>query len=113
MHELALTQSIVELVVDRALREGMRAVTRVELEVGAASGVEPEALRFCFDAVTRETAAEGAVLDIREQPLRGRCRDCGLVFDLAGLAAPCPQCHAYAPTVLGGRQLRVTFFEGH
>ena len=57
MHELALSQSIVELVLERAAAERLRTVTRVVVEVGAAAGVDPEALRFCFEAVTEETAA--------------------------------------------------------
>jgi hydrogenase nickel incorporation protein HypA/HybF len=59
MHELALSQSIVDLVLERAAAERLRTVTRV-VEVGAAAGVDPEALRFCFDAVAEATAARGA-----------------------------------------------------
>jgi len=56
MHELALSQSIVDLVVECARKEGVHAVTRVVVEVGVAAGVEPDALRFCFDVVAADTA---------------------------------------------------------
>jgi Zn finger protein HypA/HybF involved in hydrogenase expression len=46
MHELALSQSIVALVLERARATRLRTVTRVAVEVGAAAGVDPEALRF-------------------------------------------------------------------
>jgi len=112
MHELALTHSIVELVLDRAQIEGLRNVTRVVLEVGAAAGVDAEALRFCFDAVTHDTPAQGARLDIEAIALRAICRDCGDEFQPDGLIADCPRCHAYAPRFIAGQELRVKEFEG-
>ncbi|MFI5399931.1 MAG: hydrogenase maturation nickel metallochaperone HypA [SAR324 cluster bacterium] len=112
MHELALTHSIVELVLDRAQLEGMRTVTRVVLEVGAAAGVDSEALQFCFDAVTHDTPAQGARLAIEAIPLRAVCRDCGDEFQPDGLIADCPHCHAYAPTFIAGQELRVKEFDG-
>jgi hydrogenase nickel incorporation protein HypA/HybF len=112
VHELALSQSLVEAVLERAQVEGMRSVTRVRLELGVAAGVEREALCFCFDAVTRATPAEGAELVVETVPLRGRCRECALEFEPAGLVAPCPRCGAYAPIFTAGRELRVKSFEG-
>ena len=112
MHELALSQGIVELVLAHARREGLRSVTRIVLEVGAAAGVEPESLRFCFEAAAFDTAAQGAELRIDAVPLRGRCRECGLEFEPPGLMAACPRCQAYAPRFTSGRELRVKEFEG-
>jgi hydrogenase nickel incorporation protein HypA/HybF len=112
VHELALSQSIVDAVLLRAQQEGMHSVTRVVLELGTAAGVERAALSFCFDAVTRATAAEGADLEIETVPLRGRCRACHREFEPAGLISPCPSCGAYAPIFTAGRELRVKSFEG-
>jgi hydrogenase nickel incorporation protein HypA/HybF len=74
MHELALTQEIVEIVRERA---GDRRVRRVVLEIGKLSAVLPDAVRFCFDLCAEGTAAEGAVLEILEPAGRARCRACG------------------------------------
>jgi hydrogenase nickel incorporation protein HypA/HybF len=63
MHELALSQAIVDMCAERAA--GAR-VLRVTLEVGALAAVLPEALRFCFDVCARDTALEGAALEIVE-----------------------------------------------
>lgn len=74
MHELALTQEIVELVSRRVA--GAR-VTRVVLEVGRLSAVLPDAIRFCFDICADGTPLQGAALDVVEVPGAGRCRRCG------------------------------------
>ena len=112
MHELALSQSIVDLVVEYARREGISAVTRVTVEVGAAAGVEPDALQFCFECVTGDTVAQGAELAIETIALWVRCRDCACEFAPAGIFSACPRCGGAAPELLRGRELRVKSFDG-
>jgi hydrogenase nickel incorporation protein HypA/HybF len=62
MHELALAREIVAIVCGAA--HG-RVVHKVTLEIGRLSGVMPEAIEFCFEAVAQGTLAEGALLAIR------------------------------------------------
>jgi hydrogenase nickel incorporation protein HypA/HybF len=80
MHELGLAQEIVEIACERS-RDGAR-ITRVVVAVGRLSVVLPDALRFCFDEVTRGTPAEGAELAILETPGLARCRACGASVEL-------------------------------
>ena len=87
MHELALTQSIVETVAEHA--QGRR-VRRVTLEIGRLAGVEMDSLRFCFELATEGTALEGAALDIREIEGRVLCKACGREFVQDALYTPCP-----------------------
>jgi hydrogenase nickel incorporation protein HypA/HybF len=62
MHELALTREIVAIV---CVAGHDRRVHKVTLEIGRLSGVMPEAIEFCFEAVAQGTLAEGARLAIR------------------------------------------------
>ena len=112
MHELALTQSIVDLATACARQEGLHKVTRVVVEVGAASGVEPDSLSFCFDIVAADTMARGAELHIDRIDLWGACGACGNEFHMVHLASPCPECGAYGPRLLHGRELRVKSIDG-
>jgi len=59
MHEMALAESVLDLIEDCLLREGGKRIKTVRLEIGKLSAVEPEAMRFCFDAVARGTLAKG------------------------------------------------------
>ena len=111
MHELALSQSIVDLVVECARKQGVHAITRVVVEVGLAAGVEPDALRFCFDVVAADTLAQGAELAIETITLQARCRDCAREFEPARPVSSCPRCGSYAPHLLRGRELRVKSFD--
>jgi hydrogenase nickel incorporation protein HypA/HybF len=64
MHEAGLMQSALELAGGHARRAGAVAIRRVVLRVGALSGVEPDALRFAFEALAPGTPAAGATLEL-------------------------------------------------
>jgi hydrogenase nickel incorporation protein HypA/HybF len=103
MHELSITQGVVEAVTDRT---GSATVVSVRLRVGQLSGVVPDAMRFCFELVTAGTPLEGAVLEIDRPEGRGSCRACGAEFPLPDLILLC-QCGSADVEVLAGRELAV------
>jgi hydrogenase nickel incorporation protein HypA/HybF len=111
MHELSLTQSLVEIAEEHARRAGATAIRGITLEVGALSGAVPEALEFAFDVCSKGTLAEGAVLTIRRRAGHGRCAACGVAADCAELTAVCPVCGALAFDLDAGRELRVLELE--
>ena len=107
MHELSITQSIVDSVVDRL--PGRR-VTLVALDVGKLSGVEPEALRFCFELVAAGTDLDGAALVIAEPPGRAHCADCGSDFELDTCILLC-DCGSADVRVRSGHELLIRSVE--
>ncbi len=107
MHELAITQSVVDTVVERT---GGRRVVTVRLQVGALSGVVADAMRFCFDLVTQATPLEGAVLEINEVPGSASCRTCGDMFAMRDLILLCP-CGSADVRVIAGQELLVRSVE--
>jgi hydrogenase nickel incorporation protein HypA/HybF len=107
MHELAITQSVVDAVLERT---GDRRVTTVRVKVGRLSGVVPDAMRFCFDLVTAGTTLEGARLEIEQPPGRALCRTCGGEIELTDLVLLCP-CGSADVEVTNGRQLLVSSVE--
>ena len=107
MHELGITRNIVAIVADAA--NGQR-VNRVTLDIGKLSGVETEAIRFCFDVVAQGTALEGAVLDIREIEGRARCGACGAEFETRTLSTACA-CGSRQLELLSGEELKIKTME--
>jgi hydrogenase nickel incorporation protein HypA/HybF len=107
MHEMALTESIVEIAVGAAKEQGAAKVKRVFVDVGALSHVEPEALQFCFAAVSAGTIAEGAELEIARVPGAGWCVDCGKSVPLTERFCACPDCGRYHVQMTAGDELRV------
>lgn len=106
MHELAITQSVVEMISERIGDK----ITGVRLEIGPLSGVVPDAVRFCFDLACTGTRLEGAWLDIVEPPGVACCRSCGTEFEPDRMILLCP-CGSADVSVLSGRELRVKAVE--
>lgn len=111
MHEMALAEGILQICEDHARRAGAEKVTRVWVEVGALSHVEPEALAFCFGAVVSGTLAEGAELVIERAPGRAWCHGCGKEVTVTSLIDACPDCGGFQLQVTGGEQMRVKEME--
>jgi hydrogenase nickel incorporation protein HypA/HybF len=111
MHEMALAEGVLRIVQDAAKREGFRRVRAVWLEIGRLSSVEPEAMRFCFDAVTRHSVADGACLEIVETPGAAWCTQCSAPAAIDTVGDPCPSCGSYQLQVTGGTEMRVKELE--
>jgi hydrogenase nickel incorporation protein HypA/HybF len=111
MHEMSLTESIVEIAVETAQREGANRVRRVFVDVGLLSHVEPEALLFCFAAVSAGTTAAGATLEIQRIPGAGWCADCAMTVPLAERFGPCPVCGRHHVKMTAGDEMRVREME--
>jgi len=111
VHEMSLTESIVEIAVETARKEGAERVTRVVVDVGQLSHVEPEALEFCFAAVARGTIVEGARLEVGRVPGAGFCSDCGKTVAIAERFSPCPECGGFRVQMTAGDELKVREME--
>ena len=108
MHEMAITQGIIELCLEHA---GGRTVRSLDIEIGALSSVVPEAIEFCFEACSRETLMEGARLNIISIPGLGHCLECGLETPLMELYGACSHCSSNRVTIVTGEELRVREIE--
>ena len=108
MHEMSITQSVVEICEGHA---GGRRVTEVVLEIGELSGVVPDSIEFCFEACTRGTLLQGARLTLEVVPAVGRCPDCARELPVASLFDPCAACGAFGLAIVTGEELRVKELE--
>jgi hydrogenase nickel incorporation protein HypA/HybF len=108
MHEMSITQSVVDICEGHA---GGRRVTDVILEIGELSGVVPDSIEFCFEACTKGTLLEGARLAIETVPGVGLCHSCAKESPMATLFDPCARCGAFGLSVVSGEELRVKELE--
>lgn len=111
MHEMALSQGIIDVIRDQAAAQGFTTVKSVRLAIGMLSHVEPEAIEFCFDAVSRGTLAEGAELTIERPPGQAFCMPCGQTVAISQRYDPCPLCGGHEWVLTGGDELRVKELE--
>ena len=107
MHEMAIAEGIVDVALDTLKANNGSIIHAIQVQIGVLSGVEPEALQFCFEAVTQGTPAQGAKLDIETIIIKGRCLDCHQEFSMEQYRHVCPHCNSFAVEELQGRELRV------
>jgi hydrogenase nickel incorporation protein HypA/HybF len=111
MHELSIASALMEGVLKFADERRASKVLEVRLAVGELTAVEHEQLRFCFAAITKETVAENAELQIESVKTVVQCPSCSYrgtpkYWDeaLTHYAIPtliCPQCGKSADAVQG------------
>jgi hydrogenase nickel incorporation protein HypA/HybF len=111
MHEMSLADGVLQVIEDSAKANGFARVKTVWLEIGALAGVEVEAMRFCFDAVVKDSIADGTRLEIIETPGQGWCMACAKTVPISQRFDPCPECGDYQVQPTGGLELKVRELE--
>jgi len=111
LHELSLTQNLIEIAEEHASRAGASAIKSITMKIGTLSGVIPDAIEFAFDVCTKGTIAEGASLEILHIPAVGQCRQCLEECRMENLTDACPLCGSFALDILRGQEMSFTEME--
>jgi hydrogenase nickel incorporation protein HypA/HybF len=94
MHEMSLTASIMDIIFEYARKHRFAKVKIVKLSFGALSCIEPKALEFAFEVLSKDTLAEGAQLEYDIAPIVVTCLDCGGDSAVEEFPSLCPLCKA-------------------
>ena len=108
---MSLAESMREIVLETARANGARSVAAVRVGIGALAMVEPEALRFAFDIVKRDSIAESARLEIVRMPARAWCLACSRSVEVSARGDLCPECDSGQVQIDGGDDLRILDIE--
>src|SRR5689334_11021740 len=92
MHELSIAMSVLEAAQREAALHGNAGLRKIALRIGELSAVDPEALRFGFEMMTRSSRFEQVELELEFIPRTNRCSDCGHEFNVTDLRFECPLC---------------------
>ena len=106
MHELGVANEILDTALSEAVRHAAKRVTSIRLRVGVLRAIEPENLSFLFGHLARGTTAEGALLEIVEEPVRIECPTCG-PSEARAFTFECPRCKGSGVSVTGGDALAI------
>ena len=111
MHELSITQSIVNIAVDTAKEHGVQKVHSIRVRIGEYSGIVSQCVQQYFDILSKGTAAEGAVLDMKRIPITMRCKVCGAENEIDKFNIRCPDCGSTDLKLLTGHEFYVESME--
>ena len=114
MHELQVTESILNIVLQHASKHDVSKVVVIHLRVGELSDLEDEWMQRYFDYLSRDTLAENARLAIERAPIVLRCDSCSHSFEVQkeGLRqVACPECGESRCQLVSGREYFVKNIE--
>lgn len=108
MHEMAMAEGILDVVLDVA---GDNPVKAVHVQAGVLHAIVPESLEFSFQLASQDTPAADARLHIRKVNAVFQCGQCREVTAQAAPPFNCPLCGSSDVTFSAGDELLVEAIE--
>lgn len=111
MHEIGIANSILEAVAAETRLHPGQVPVKVGVRIGELAAIDPEALRFGFEALSRQTEMESLQLEIELCPARYSCAECNCDFAEIQFDSRCPKCGNEGTRFLSGDQLELAYLE--
>lgn len=105
MHELSICLSLMQQVESIARERNAQKVTRITLNIGPLSGVEPELLRHAYPLASAGTVAADAELIMQSADIVVRCSQCDSETTVAPNKLLCGNCGDFRTRVVSGDEL--------
>jgi hydrogenase nickel incorporation protein HypA/HybF len=105
MHELAVTQSVLDIALRNA--QGATRVTDINIVIGQFASIVDDSVKFYWDIVSEGTIAHGAALHFERIPGEMNCGNCGHTFRPSDKAFECPACSSGFVRIVKGDEFRV------
>jgi hydrogenase nickel incorporation protein HypA/HybF len=107
MHELAVTQSILDISLRHALKVDAKRITDINLVIGQFSSIVDDSVQFYWDIIANGTMAQGAALHFNRIPGEMTCGNCGHTFQPTDKTFACPSCSNSVVRITRGDEFRV------
>jgi hydrogenase nickel incorporation protein HypA/HybF len=111
MHELSVTQEIIDIALEKAKEAKAEKITRINLVIGEMTGIVDDCVQFYFDFLSKDSIASGTTLSFKRIPMQVRCRKCGFSFSPDKSLWSCPQCNQWDVEVVAGREFYIDSIE--
>ena len=111
MHELAVTQNIIDIVVSEADKLKAAKVTAVKIKMGMCTCLVPQLVQDYFDLFTEDTVAQGARVVIERVPGEVECNDCGNKSIIKDFRVICPICNGRNTKLIHGKEFYIESME--
>ncbi len=104
MHELSVTESILEISLRHARQANASRITNLYLVIGQLASIVDDSVQFYWDIISKGTIADGALLHFRRLPATLLCLDCQHQYAPSGDGFACPQCSGEHVKVVSGEE---------
>ena len=102
MHELSVTESILEIALRHANLTNAKRITNLYLVIGQLASIVDDSVQFYWDIITKDTIASGAILHFKRLPAKLTCLECDHQYNLDINGYSCPNCKSDHVKVVSG-----------
>jgi hydrogenase nickel incorporation protein HypA/HybF len=107
MHELSVTENVLEIAQRHAIQAGAGQVTAVYLVIGQLSSIVDDSVQMYWDIISENSLCAGSKLHFERIPAELECQQCGQRYTLARELSNCPLCDSFSVKILHGREFYV------
>ncbi len=111
MHELAITESVLDIAARHGRQANAQRVTDIHLVIGQLSSIVDDSVQFYWDIVSRDTICEGATLHFERIPAQFLCLDCHHTYEFQQELSACPNCDSIRVKVTAGEEFQLQSIE--
>ena len=104
MHELVVTESILQIAEKHALQANAKKVTDITLIIGNLSSIIDDSVVFYWEMISKGTICEGSIIHFNRLPAIILCLACNQTFEMPGELVPCPNCGSYQLKIQSGEE---------
>ena len=104
MHELSVTESLLNIAVHHAEQASANRVTDLHIVIGDLASMVDESIQFYWDIIAKGTIAEGAALHFRRVPAELQCNTCGGKYHPTYKELVCPMCSGVGAKIIAGEE---------
>lgn len=104
MHELPVTQNILEIALRHAENSGASRILSLNLTIGQLSSIVDESIQFYWDIIAEDTIAKGAKLNFNRIPTELLCLDCNQRYQPGEDELACPACNSTRIKIVSGQE---------
>lgn len=108
MHELAITEAIVRIILQEVEKAHGSKVKRARIRVGALTGYDTTAIQFYYDILKKDNPVLAhSVLDAEKVFAKLICRDCRKTTMVDDYTIVCPECGSFNTDEENGKEIFV------
>ena len=111
MHELAVTESLLNIAVRHAAAANAVRVTELHLVIGQLSSIVDDSVQFYWDMISASTICAGATLHFDRRPATLLCLTCNRGYTLNRELTACPYCNSDRVKVVSGEEFYLDSIE--
>lgn len=104
MHELSVTQALLDIALQHAEKAEAKHITDLHIIMGELSSMVDDSIQFYWEIIAQGTMAEQAKLHFRRVPAELQCMTCLTKYHPSDRELACPNCNGVDTRIIAGEE---------